>query len=257
MGAALTYARRYALFTLVGIAGEDDLDARDLCDRPLSPSVVEPSVKPKDGRFRMPPARNGYIYGNYKREIPATLDSDQSAELREKLLIELKNVTSADRAANWAQEKLASKNRLIAADAKLVEDAFEHRLSDLAPSETAEAANETASTTNDDFAGAHEARAKANSDLDQSSGIDKSRLAIATPRRRRSPEHLRFVAQQPCLVCGRKQSDPHHLRYLQPRALGRKVSDEFALPLCRFHHPRGSSRRRRAGLVERRRCRPR
>ena len=32
MGAALTYARRYALFTLVGIAGEDDLDAPDLCD---------------------------------------------------------------------------------------------------------------------------------------------------------------------------------------------------------------------------------
>ena len=31
MGAALTYARRYALFTLVGIAGEDDLDAPDLC----------------------------------------------------------------------------------------------------------------------------------------------------------------------------------------------------------------------------------
>ena len=35
MGAALTYARRYALFTLVGIAGEDDLDAPDLCAGPL------------------------------------------------------------------------------------------------------------------------------------------------------------------------------------------------------------------------------
>jgi hypothetical protein len=42
--------------------------------------------------------------------------------------------------------------------------------------------------------------------------------------------------QQPCLVCGRKPSDPHHLRYLQPRALGRKASDEFAVPLCRVHH---------------------
>src|ERR1700752_2823389 len=31
LGAALTYARRYALFTLVGIAGEDDLDAPDIC----------------------------------------------------------------------------------------------------------------------------------------------------------------------------------------------------------------------------------
>ena len=37
MGAALTYARRYALFTLVGIAGEDDLDAPDLCG-PRSPT---------------------------------------------------------------------------------------------------------------------------------------------------------------------------------------------------------------------------
>ena len=42
MGAALTYARRYALFTLVGIAGEDDLDAPDLCDGP--PSSLPPAV---------------------------------------------------------------------------------------------------------------------------------------------------------------------------------------------------------------------
>src|SRR5262249_45166433 len=49
-------------------------------------------------------------------------------------------------------------------------------------------------------------------------------------------EHLRYVMQQPCLVCGRKPSDPHHLRYMQPRALGRKASDEFAVPLCRGHH---------------------
>ena len=47
---------------------------------------------------------------------------------------------------------------------------------------------------------------------------------------------MRFVAKQACLVCGRKQSDPHHLGFLQPRALGRKVSDEFAVPLCRIHH---------------------
>ena len=47
MGAALTYARRYALFTLVGIAGEDDLDAPDLCDDPRSPtpSADERSLK--------------------------------------------------------------------------------------------------------------------------------------------------------------------------------------------------------------------
>src|SRR6201993_520862 len=41
MGAALTYARRYALFTLVGIAGEDDLDAPDL----ITPAA--PDAKPE------------------------------------------------------------------------------------------------------------------------------------------------------------------------------------------------------------------
>jgi hypothetical protein len=77
---------------------------------------------------------------------------------------------------------------------------------------------------------------KENDDLDQPEGIDKSTLVIATPRRYRNREHLRYVAQQACLICGRKQSDPHHLRYLQPRAFCRKVSDEFAVPLCRSHH---------------------
>jgi hypothetical protein len=66
--------------------------------------------------------------------------------------------------------------------------------------------------------------------------VDKSVLAIAAPRRYRNREHLRTVAKQPCLVCGRKPSDPHHLRYAQPRALGRKASDEFAVSLCRMHH---------------------
>ena len=61
-------------------------------------------------------------------------------------------------------------------------------------------------------------------------------LALSTPRRYRNKEHLRFVAQQPCLLCARKPSDPHHLQFVQPRALGRKASDEFAVPLCRSHH---------------------
>ena len=66
--------------------------------------------------------------------------------------------------------------------------------------------------------------------------IDKSVLTIAEPKRLRDKVHLRFVASQPCLVCGRQPSDPHHLRFAQPRALGLKVSDEFTLPLCRGHH---------------------
>ena len=68
--------------------------------------------------------------------------------------------------------------------------------------------------------------------------IDKSLLTIAEPKRLRDKAHLRFVASQPCLVCGRQPSDPHHLRFAQPRALGLKVSDEFTVPLCRGHHHR-------------------
>ena len=67
-------------------------------------------------------------------------------------------------------------------------------------------------------------------------GIDKSVLAIAEPKRLRDKAHLRFVASQPCLICGRQPSDPHHLRFAQPRAIGLKVSDEFTVPLCRGHH---------------------
>jgi hypothetical protein len=66
--------------------------------------------------------------------------------------------------------------------------------------------------------------------------IDKSVLALAEPKRIRDRGHLTFVASQPGLICGRQPSDPHHLRFSQPRALGLKVSDEFTVPLCRGHH---------------------
>jgi len=66
--------------------------------------------------------------------------------------------------------------------------------------------------------------------------IDKSELTIGEPKRLRDKEHLKFVAAQPCLVCGRQPCDPHHLRFAQPRAMGLKVSDEFTVPLCRGHH---------------------
>jgi len=74
------------------------------------------------------------------------------------------------------------------------------------------------------------------SDDQKQNRIDKSQLAIAEPKRLRDKAHLKFVASQPCLVCGRRPSDPHHLRFAQPRAIGLKVSDEFTVPLCRGHH---------------------
>ena len=67
-------------------------------------------------------------------------------------------------------------------------------------------------------------------------GIDKSLLTFGAAKRFRDKDHLRYVAAQPCLLCGRSPSDPHHLRFAQLQALGRKVSDEFTVPLCRAHH---------------------
>jgi hypothetical protein len=130
------------------------------------------------------------------------------------------------------------KNTLTAADAKLVEDAFEGKLSalsQLSESESDAVANETPSVAQ----ASNSAQAAAVIESRKSNGgggIDKSALTVAAPRRYRNRDHLRYVAQQPCLICGRKPSDPHHLRYVQPRALGRKSSDEFAVPLCRIHH---------------------
>src|SRR5215475_3830300 len=175
MGAARTYARRYALFTLVGIAGEDDLDAPDLCDGPpsLSPSAVDRSFKAKGT------PGNGHGRGGRKSES-ITLDPEQSAALRQKLLAQVGNITSADLASAWAREALTAKNSLAAADAKLVEDAFERRLPELAPSQSAEAADDAAPSTHVDLAGAHAMPAKGNDDPDQPDGINKSVLVLAT-----------------------------------------------------------------------------
>jgi len=60
--------------------------------------------------------------------------------------------------------------------------------------------------------------------------------ALGKPVRLRDKDHRKFVLRQPCLVCGRVPSDPHHLTFTQPRALGRRVSDEFTVPVCRVHH---------------------
>jgi ERF superfamily len=236
MGAALTYARRYALFTLVGIAGEDDLDAPDLCDGPPSPSAsaLGSSVRPTHDQPRGSPRTpgNGHCRDSLDRERPVLLDADQSSALREKLLREIGSISSPDVAAAWAREALLVKNNLTAADAKLVEDGFERRLSELSPSEIA--SNDRPSEIQ--VAAAHKGVAVEPTGPGQTTVIDKSALAVAAPRRYRNREHLRSVAKQPCLICGRRPSDPHHLRYLQPRALGRKASDEFAVPLCRVHH---------------------
>jgi hypothetical protein len=230
MGAALTYARRYALFTLVGIAGEDDLDAPDLCAPPTiaartgTGSDIERGPR-SDGDGRTRAAR--------RAASTPVLSSDESVALRDKLLGEVVGLQSQEGATNWARRVLAAKNRLGAEDARLLEEAFEKRLSQLLPPEGAEVTNSAPSESFN--AGDHEIGKTDARSADQV-GIDKSVLTVGAPRRYRNRDHLRFVMQQPCLLCGRMPSDAHHIRFLQPRALGRKASDEFAVPLCRSHH---------------------
>jgi hypothetical protein len=222
MGAALTYARRYALFTLVGIAGEDDLDSPDLAHGAPSPSgppgtsIGARSLWPNDSRRPARKPSNGRT--GPKDGQSAALDPAQSAEVRDRLLNEIQGITSGDLAASWAYAALAAKNTLVATDAAQVEEAFEQKVSALAASEAPEGLS------------AHISPAAASASTEQDT------LAITKPRRYRNKDHLRHVARQACLICGRQPSDPHHLRYAQPRALGRKPSDEFTVPLCRMHH---------------------
>jgi len=232
MGAALTYARRYALFTLVGIAGEDDLDAPDLC---TAPPTTAARTGTESGELRFPPRSDGNgrtraAAGAANRPV---LSSDESAALRDRLLGQIAWLGSGESATQWAQGALAAKNRLSAGDAKLLEAAFETRLSELLPPEGAEVAKVAPSESFN--AGGHEIGKIDERRADQA-GIDKGVLTVAAPRRYRNRAHLRFVMQQPCLLCGRRPSDAHHIRFVQPRALGRKASDEFAVPLCRSHH---------------------
>ena len=263
MGAALTYARRYALFTLVGIAGEDDLDAPDLA----SPS-------PGSGLERAGLSGNGHLNGNgritahsnAKTKISPrpVLGPRASAELCDRLVAQIAEIGSTDDAALWAYCNMRAKNGLNVADAHRVEEAFEGRLAGLGNPERVSLDEQDAVR---DSGFVVQTAAKPNGDANAPSpagapalqpprpsepapmarrrrarrakpigAIDKAVLAFPEPRRIRDRDHVRFVAKQPCLICGRRPSDTHHLRFAQSRALGRKVSDEFTVPLCRGHH---------------------
>ena len=230
MGAALTYARRYALFTLVGIAGEDDLDAPDL------EAVTGTKADPPNGSAGQ--ASNGHsnateASGSSRRRAPVTrsvppvLAADLSAQLRDRLLGELSGLQSSDKAANWAHQSLPAKNTLIVADAQLVEDGFRIKMAALGEPQPGEPPEATQNP--------NPATAKTQESLPIGSRTGRGRIAAKTIRLR-DKDHRKFVSSQPCLVCGRLPADAHHLRFAQPRALGRKVSDEFTVPVCRVHH---------------------
>jgi hypothetical protein len=242
MGAALTYARRYALFTLVGIAGEDDVDAPDLLP-PEQPTSTPPEPKGGgnsrlNGGQRHAPQRADGRRDSKLRSGPAEppLGSEASAALRDRLLGEINELAGGDEAALWAHRSLAEKNKLTAADAVRVEEAFQARLESIAAALGTDQPQRPAEVVAQPLTPHGPHQAKKPKGKSRPKVIDKSVLALPEPRRVRDRDHVRYVAKQPCLVCGRQPADAHHLRFAQSRALGRKVSDEFTVPLCRGHH---------------------
>ena len=288
MGAALTYARRYALFTLVGIAGEDDLDAPDLNlkaeavskrDAPakgdaaasstgkaetakLEPEQAETaeSSVSKPDTDALPISRslsNGQMQrrhgetrdGVRVRLSRPTLSVEDSAAQRDRLIADMAQLQSSDEAADWVHENMPAKNALTAADANLVATAFRDRLAvvdaetpamDSGPRPTVGSGgtelNEPLPDPGEEpsYGLTEEPATGSMVPRDQPSG--RSRRIVAKAIRLRDKEHCRYVATQACLICGRTPSEAHHIRFAQPRALSRKVSDEYTVPVCRLHH---------------------
>jgi hypothetical protein len=226
LGAALTYARRYALFTLVGIAGEDDLDAPDLLpadgtatspDVPLGPDKEMAATLVAAVRSPQTAERRS----RSERSRPPTLSPDASDQLRRRLLSEIETLKTSEALATWAHRALPMKNQLPTADAQTVEDVFTAKLGQLGEFEPAAPNNQ--------------ASGHSNPLLPVNPGEQMVSI-IRKPVRERDREHLTFVASQPCLICGRTLSDAHHVKFSEQRAMGRKVSDRFTVPLCRLHH---------------------
>jgi ERF superfamily len=237
MGAALTYARRYALFTLVGIAGEDDLDAPD----PATPThkTASKEIPKGHGNGQLNGAQPGSSsHGRRDSTVRVQgkpiLEAKASAQLRDRLIAEVRDLGSSDDAAIWAHRIFAEKNTLITKDAHDLEEAFQARLEAIAVDgvDPSKGERKIAPPTPHEL---NKTVAKPTSRR-RSRAIDKNVLAVPEPRRIRDRDHVRFVAQHSCIVCGRQPADAHHLRFVQSRAIARKVSDEFTVPLCRGHH---------------------
>ena len=256
MGAALSYARRYALFTLVGIAGEDDLDAPDLgvvlAEGPDN-KASGTAKKSAENENAAPPW--SAVSRNRARKPPpanSILDSSASRSLCDGLVSEIAELDAADSAIGWASKRLNAKNTLGADEAVIVEKAFHDRMRLLQPDvypplETHEPAPDPSTETPLDQEPAGTAQPAAfeagpEAQKQSRSRVSALRLELANnapsvkPRRARDKHHLRFICRQPCTVCGRTPCEAHHLRFAQLRAMGRRVSDEFTVPLCRLHH---------------------
>jgi hypothetical protein len=260
MGAALTYARRYALFTLVGIAGEDDLDAPDLDGNRTDgrPAATGNGQGPPGANGHAAPAAPGIERAKRSAGVPTApkplLGLEASAGCRDRLLEDMTSIGTADELAVWAQRVLPTKNTMRTEDAAIVERAFAARLDQVFGPPGSEDSQVTDSEDNAP-AVQPEPRAPGGAAVSAPPASDDSAVGLVPPssempvpdaacaelafgktRRKRDKDHRAFVASKPCLVCGRCPADAHHLRFAQPRALGAKVSDEFTVPLCRIHH---------------------
>jgi hypothetical protein len=219
MGAALTYARRYALFALVGIAGEDDLDAPDTLIGPLPRSPDE------DLRSRpFKPASKPTVHK------PPLLGIDASAELRDGLVTELRSLQDGDALASWAQRRLPAKNTLIADDARIVEATYRSILDTVLATDGFIADDRSIAATK------QQAPSRSLNEFGDHIVTESLIVPLNKPVRRRSKVHLAYVRAQACVVCQRQPCDAHHLKFAEARAMGRKVSDEFTVPVCRDHH---------------------
>jgi hypothetical protein len=236
MGAALTYARRYALFALVGIAGEDDLDAPDILTEPALAADTPDDANLNAPTNRKPP--NGSVHK--PRQPKPVLAPQPSATLRDQLISEIQCLTDGGEIALWAHRRMPAKNTLTTDDARAVETACEVVLNALNlgadefeqfPDDATEPASIPATNGN---GGAAPPMTVAPIVADQNALVQVT--PIRKSMRRRNKAHLAFVAAQPCLVCQRSPCDAHHLKFAEPRTLGRKVSDEFTVPVCREHH---------------------
>jgi hypothetical protein len=153
------------------------------------------------------------------------------------LLGQLVAINSTDEAATWARQNLSAKNTLTAGDSRIVEEEFQTRLSTIGDGEGPSRPSNAVYVRNVMGAGRPDVGdSQKTSKVSGKPPRNSAVRALGKTVRLRDKEHRKFVSRQACLVCGRTPSDPHHLTFMQPRALGNRVSDEFLVPVCRIHH---------------------
>jgi hypothetical protein len=243
MGAALTYARRYALFAL-----EDDLDAPYSFNEP-DPAIDTPDDANLSPKSRKPP--NGSIHK--PRQPKPIFAAEASAALRDQLIAEIQNLTDGEDIVLWAHRRLPAKNTLMADDARAVESACQGVLSGLnlgadELEQSPDGPTEPESIPPPNGGGAAPSMAAAPAAEDQGPHAEAMVTPLRKQMRRRNKAHLAFVAAQPCLVCQRSPCDAHHLKFAQPtpRTQGRRRIHRAALPRASYS---AASSRQRNGVV--------